>query len=371
MKHSILCIDDELYNLEALNRLFRKSYDIITVLSGPQALEELDKKKFSLIISDQKMPEMTGVEFFMKAKRIQPDAVRILLTGYTDLESVINAINQGQIYRYITKPWEPREFLSIASQATEVFEMKQTISQQNERLLQANEELKSLNKMKMDFMLLVNHELKTPLTGIFSFLQLLSEESLNPEQKFYVEKISKNTLRLQDLIDSTLLITHLKINQEILTKESLNIPRLIQNQWKLLEPDFKKKNLKLALTNSENFQQSGNPKYIGIVIKKLLHNSFSHSKANTEVNFELFDTTKNWGIKTQNQLTKELQQTPRQLLEAFSTSEKILNHSGGTGLGLAVIQTIVKLFGGKILIESKDLKFQLKITLPKTPISRI
>ena len=110
MKHSILCIDDESYNLEALKRLFRKNYHVITALSGPKALEELGKQKIALIISDQKMPEMTGVEFFIKAKKIQPDAIRILLTGYTNLESVIDAINQGQIYRYITKPWEPREF---------------------------------------------------------------------------------------------------------------------------------------------------------------------------------------------------------------------------------------------------------------------
>ena len=368
MKHSILCIDDESYNLEALKRLFRKNYHVIGSLSGPQALEELGKQKISLIISDQKMPEMTGVEFFMRAKKIQPDAIRILLTGYTDLESVIDAINQGQIYRYITKPWEPREFLSITSQAIEVLEMKQTISEQNKKLIQANKDLKSLNKTKMDFMLLVNHELKTPLTAILSFLQLLNEETLNIEQKKYLDKILKNTYRLQELIDSTLLITRLKINQEILTKEQLNIESLIQNQWRLLKTEFKKKNLKLILKNPEYSRQTGNFKYIGILIKKLLHNSFSHSKPDTEVLFKLFETSENWGIETQNRLVKELQQTPEQLLETFSTSEKILNHSGGTGLGLAVIQTIVRLFGGKIEIESKDLKFQLKIILPKKPV---
>lgn len=220
-------------------------------------------------------------------------------------------------------------------------------------------------------MLLVNHELKTPLTAIFSFLQLLNEESLNADQTLYVEKVSKNTQRLRDLIDSTLLITRLKINQEISTKEQLHIESIIQNQWKLLYPDFKKKNLKLVLRNLEYSKQMGNSKYVGILIKKLLHNSFSHSKPDTEVIFELFETLENWGIETQNYLIKELQQTPEQLLEAFSTSEKILNHSGGTGLGLAVIQSIVNLFGGKIQIESKDLKFQLKIILPKKPIKKI
>ena len=366
-KHSILCIDDELYNLEALKRLFRKDYQVTMALSGTQALEELDKEKFSLIISDQKMPGMTGVDFFIKAKTIQPDAVRILLTGYTDLESIILAVNQGQIYRYVTKPWEPVEFMGIVSQAVEFFNLKQTIKEQNKKLLQANEELKTLNKLKMDFMLLVNHELKTPLTGILSFLQLLSEESLNMEQKHYVEKILRNTERLQDLIDSTLLITRLKINQETTSREEIDISKMIQDQWKLMEDSFKKKNLKLILTakeTGETFQIRGNSKYIGIIIKKLLHNSLTHGKSDTEVSFELFKTEEHWGILTKNQLAKGLKQNPKELLQAFSTSENIMNHSGGAGLGLAVIQSILELFGGSIEIEIENLEFQLKITLP-------
>ena len=210
MVHKILCIDDETHNLEALERLLRKKYKTICVSSGADALKEVEKHHFSLIISDQKMPEMTGVEFFMQAKKIQPEAIRILLTGYTDLESVIDAINQGQIYRYITKPWDPDELLGIVKQAIEVFDMKGTIARQNQDLQKANEQLKSLDKLKTDFMLLVNHELKTPLTGIFSFVQLLKEEKLNSEQALYLEKIAKNTKRLEDLINDTLLITRIK-----------------------------------------------------------------------------------------------------------------------------------------------------------------
>ena len=130
MKHRILCIDDESHNLEALQRLLRKEYQIQCTESAPEALEILQKYTFSLIISDQKMPEMTGVQFFEKAKTIQPEAMRILLTGYTDLESVIGAINMGQIYRYVTKPWDPNEFKSTIQQAIDVYQMRQTIAQQ-------------------------------------------------------------------------------------------------------------------------------------------------------------------------------------------------------------------------------------------------
>lgn len=364
MKHTILCIDDETHNLEALERLLRKKYNTITADSGATALAKLKDHQFSLIISDQKMPNMTGVEFFMKAKELQPDAIRILLTGYTDLESVIGAINQGQIYRYITKPWEPEEFLSITQQAIEVFEMKKTIKDQNEQLLQANKELQSLDKLKTDFMLLVNHELKTPLTGIFSYVQLLGEEKMPEDQKLYLNKIEKNTRRLQDLINDTLLITKLKTANKELKTESTDIAQLITDQWNETQKDFPNKNLKLSLACDKAFNQDVNSKYIHIVIKKLLHNSFNHALTSTIVSYHLAASDHAWTLTTENDLVKQMDQNEADLLKAFQTSENILNHSGGTGLGLAVIQAIVSLFSGTIHIETKNKKFKLRIHFP-------
>lgn len=365
MDHKVLCIDDETHNLEALERLLRKKYKTVTASSGAEGLEALKKHNFSLIISDQKMPEMTGVEFFMQAKDIQPDAVRVLLTGYTDLESVISAINQGQIYRYITKPWEPEEFLGIVRQAIEVFDMKGTIARQNQELQKANQELKSLDKMKSDFMVLVNHELKTPLTGIFSFVQLLNEEKLSDDQKMYIERISKNTQRLQDLINDTLLITRLQANNENLSIEEIDIYSLLEDEWKSLSPSFSGQSMSFDLTGPKPFPQLVNQKYIQIVIKKLLHNCLSHGQPNSVVKIKLVDATNHWQMKVENSSEKPIEKSVDQLLSAFSTSENILNHSGGTGLGLAVIQGILNLFGGSITISTDNQIFDIQIQLPK------
>ena len=364
MKHTILCIDDETHNLEALERLLRKKYSIVTANSGVEGIEALKSHDFSLIISDQKMPEMTGVEFFMKAKEIQPEAIRILLTGYTDLESVISAINQGQIYRYITKPWEPEEFLSTTQQALDVFEMKNTIALQNTELQKANEELKSLDKMKSDFMMLVNHELKTPLTGIFSYVQLLSEEKLQDDHRLYINKISQNTQRLQDLIEDTLLITRLQTGQKNQESTALDIAKLIRTQW---DQSFQKnpKQLDLKLINNDAFIQNGNEKYLNIIIKKLLQNCIDHGKSDSTVEAELIDIESSWTLRIKNQMTQAIDKSLDQLVSAFSTSENILNHSGGTGLGLAVIQGIVNLFGGQIDLATDNLNFDLKIQIPK------
>ncbi|MCJ8278221.1 MAG: hybrid sensor histidine kinase/response regulator [Bdellovibrionales bacterium] len=365
MKHKILCIDDEKHNLEALERLLRKSYDIVLAESGAEALKTLEDHQFSLIISDQKMPEMTGVEFLKKAIDHQPDAIRILLTGYTDLESVIGAINQGQIYRYVTKPWDPEELQGIVQQAIDVFQMKKTINEQNEQLVKANEELKSLDRMKTDFMLLVNHELKTPLTAIFSFTELLKEEDLADDHKLYVNKISKNTSRLQNLINDTLLITRLKSDLKQIERKSSDIKLLIQKQWDKTEKEHPKKSLTLDLKSSDGFEQNINEEFITITLNKIIQNSFTHAKPDTSVSIELSENNTHWILQTENQIVKKIERTPEQLLNSFSRDEDILNHSGGAGLGLAVIQAVVQLFSAQIEIDFDDQKFSLKISFPK------
>ena len=120
----ILIVDDEKDNLEALKRMLRGQYDVTIAESPFDALKLLQSQLFHVIISDQRMPEMTGVEFLEKARKLTPLSTRILLTGYTDIESVIDSINRGQIYRYVSKPWEPEEFRMTLRQANEAFRLK-------------------------------------------------------------------------------------------------------------------------------------------------------------------------------------------------------------------------------------------------------
>lgn len=109
-KPNILYLDDEVHNLEAFVAAFRRYYNIFTANSGKIALEILREERVALIITDQKMPEMTGIRFFEEINDKYPDITRILLTGYSDVDDVIKAINNTRIFKYITKPWDEREF---------------------------------------------------------------------------------------------------------------------------------------------------------------------------------------------------------------------------------------------------------------------
>ena len=107
MDRKLLLVDDEPNILSALTRLLRHDgYRISRAASAAEGLALLEREQFGVILSDQRMPEMSGVEFLEAAKQLHPHSIRIVLSGYTNLECVTDAINKGAIYRFLTKPWD-------------------------------------------------------------------------------------------------------------------------------------------------------------------------------------------------------------------------------------------------------------------------
>jgi response regulator RpfG family c-di-GMP phosphodiesterase len=121
-KYTILFVDDEANILQSLKRLFRREpYTILSASSGKEGLKLLAETPVDLLISDHRMPEMTGVEFMAEVKRRFPDIMRIILTGYTDVNSITAAINEGNVYKFILKPWEDDRLKETIREALEVY----------------------------------------------------------------------------------------------------------------------------------------------------------------------------------------------------------------------------------------------------------
>ena len=139
-KPRMLVVDDEPDNLDLLYRTFRREFQVLRAESGTDALKVLSEEgEVGVIISDQRMPEMKGTEFLSKTVPEFPDTVRIILTGFTDVEDLVDAINAGQVYRYITKPWDPEELRNVVERASETYDL---IKQQNEALHLAEKQSK-------------------------------------------------------------------------------------------------------------------------------------------------------------------------------------------------------------------------------------
>ena len=142
MERTLLLVDDEENILTALNRLLRRDgYKILKATSGRDGLEVLAMNKVGVILSDQRMPEMSGVEFLRKAKHLYPDTVRIVLSGYTELKSVTDAINEGAVYKFLTKPWEDDQLREHVREAFERHELALENERLSDEIMHANEAL--------------------------------------------------------------------------------------------------------------------------------------------------------------------------------------------------------------------------------------
>ncbi len=147
MERTLLLVDDEENITSALVRLLRRDgYTILKANSGKAGLELLTQHDVGVIISDQRMPEMTGVEFLSQVKELYPATVRIVLSGYTELNSVTDAINRGAIYKFLTKPWEDELLRANIEEAFRSYEMERENARLSVALQQANEDLRIINQ---------------------------------------------------------------------------------------------------------------------------------------------------------------------------------------------------------------------------------
>jgi CheY-like chemotaxis protein len=142
-KLKILVVDDEPDNLDLLYRTFRRDFQVLRAESGIRALEVLAVEgEVAVIISDQRMPEMKGTEFLSKTVPQFPDTIRIILTGFTDVEDLVDAINTGQVYKFITKPWDPSELKMVVQQAAANYDL---LKQRAEELTRVHAQTRLLN----------------------------------------------------------------------------------------------------------------------------------------------------------------------------------------------------------------------------------
>ena len=148
-KISVLYVDDEENNLISFRATFRLKYKIYTALNGIDAIQTVRNNPIDVIITDQRMPQMTGVEFLEEVIKVDPDPVRILLTGYADMGAVVDAVNKGKIFHYLSKPWSEEELDETIQRAHEIFSEKKKIKESFSQLEVTNEQLEFLLRQKL------------------------------------------------------------------------------------------------------------------------------------------------------------------------------------------------------------------------------
>jgi response regulator RpfG family c-di-GMP phosphodiesterase len=148
-KIKILYVDDEMHNLISFKATFRIKYDVITAISGEEAKKLLETNDVHVIITDQRMPGMTGTEFLESILNKHKDVMRILLTGYADINAVIDAVNKGKIFHYLSKPWNEDELDATIQRAYQEYLKRAEEVEMNQKLTVSNDQLEFLLRQKL------------------------------------------------------------------------------------------------------------------------------------------------------------------------------------------------------------------------------
>jgi two-component system sensor histidine kinase/response regulator len=353
MKQRLLIIDDEVDNVDALERLFRKDYEVLRATSGAQGLQELSQyPDVALIICDQRMPQMTGVEFFQKAVKSHPHTIRILLTGYTDINSVIDAINSGQVYRYMTKPWDPVDLANTVNKGVEHYRLGQELIAKNQQLQKAFAELQVLDQSKTQFMMLVNHELKTPLTTILSFVDLLRETKMSDDQFQYLSRVYSGAMRLKELVDDVLLLLSAEMQTLPVNTRSASVNELLPKMTPQIFTEVQNKKLKVDHKLPEG-KVSTDPQLVQNVMNRILQNAVKFSPPGEPIWIEGSFTGDKLKIRVKNSGAMD-PKTLEKLTTPFFINENMLNHSRGMGLGLSISQALLRRLGSKLEVRSEN-----------------
>jgi sensor histidine kinase YesM len=271
-RFNILYVDDEQYNLVAFTASFRRHYNIFTALSGQEAIQVMHRQAaldqpIHLIISDQRMPVMTGVELLEKLLPDFPDTIRMVLTAYSDLESTINAINKGKVYQFINKPWNAEELKVVMDNALEYYTLRlenRSLQEERMRLLVQTERQEKQNILSRF------ETLKNQVNPHFLFNSLNALSSLvykNPEAaRDFIQKLSNVYRYIIEQRDSDL----------VALPEELNFVRAYFFLHKIRFGD----NLHLVETNLEN----GPHHYFTppLALQLLVENAIKHNIVSSE-----------------------------------------------------------------------------------------
>ena len=148
-KINVLNVDDEVDNLNAFKAVFRRDFNVFIVETAEEGVEILRNNEIEVILTDQRMPKVTGIEFLASILDEFPEAMRILVTGYSDISTVIDAINKGHVYRYVSKPWDNDDFKIIIEQAAEVYRLRKEKRQLTEDLIRTQVQLEFMLRQKL------------------------------------------------------------------------------------------------------------------------------------------------------------------------------------------------------------------------------
>jgi len=379
---TVLFVDDEKFILTSLKRLLRnESYRCLFAGGGKNALDTLEKEEIHIIISDLSMPEMGGLALLEEVEQKYPDIVRLVLSARKDSDTVLEAINRGQVYRYITKPWDEYELKMNIRQALEIIDLQKEKRELLRKIEDHNKSLEKSVEKKTNQLLAIQskaeigkyasqivHNLKNPLQAIYGALDLadfvISDK--NPDLKElneYLKIINSSSKNLEEIISGILI--HVR-NDRINSSEHIDINKILKQQLDFFNLDIAyKTEIEKEITLSDPLPCIfGNPIHIKQIIDNLIKNAIDAMQHSLRK--KLLIKTGHKGSDVFMEISDTGEGIAKEDLDKIFSSDFTTKPIGkGTGLGLASVKTMVEGYSGVIQVESnKDQGTTFTVKLP-------
>jgi signal transduction histidine kinase len=362
MTDTVLYVDDDHANLVVLKATCAEEFDVITAASGPEALEILKEREVAVLLADQRMPGMSGVEVFEATQDLYPDTVRILITAYSDLSDAVNAINRGKIRRYIRKPWEPDELKAILREGIESYQTKRKIIQLETRLIET-ERTYALGVVAAG----VAHELRNPLAAMVMGLDLAQlrldklatdlRAGVNVESN-HISAISRVRGQIGEVVAAAERVSEITKGMELGHRRrdeesTADLKEIVELTLTFVRAAvLKQAHLKVEVDPVP--QVKGSPTKLGQVMTNLLVNAMQampeRSRAENLISVSLRDAEEPGWVRLEvkdngNGIPEDVL---NHIFDPFFTTKT----QGGTGLGLAISRKIVEESDGRIEVSS-------------------
>lgn len=342
-KIRVLYVDDENQNLQSFYASYRRDFYIKTAISAEEAREILAEDWFHVIVADQRMPHETGVEFLSKYLKKDSKPIRILMTAQADIKTVIAAINEGKIFKYIAKP-APDNFVEFAiKEAYQLYVAQDTLEKKNKELEKTNRELDK-------FIYSASHDLRAPLLSILGLTNLAKADEESAIK--YLELIEKSTLKLDSFILN--LINYYKNAKLEVYPKDFNLYNLAEESFENVLYFDGANDIKFNVNCASEIKNFVTDKTkLAIIFNNLVSNCIRYrdkEKENQTIDIDL-DISDEYAkiVIADNGIGIQ----PENLEKIYTMFYKVSKHSQGSGIGMYIVKDAVQKLNGNIEIESE------------------
>ncbi len=373
----VLVVDDELGIREGCRRaLTSTECEVEVAENGPDGLHKLRQAPFDVLLVDAMMPGMSGLEMMQQARKIAPDVIGIIITGYATIELAVQAIREGA-HDFIAKPFTHELLLHVINREIDRQKLRreaQRTKELEEKLLglaRVKTEMEKIGAMQSRFMMSMVHTLRAPVAVLQNTIQLICKGYVPlSEQATCLQQVDQRAGELLTILDDLLLLSRLKENIGTVKTEIVSLSDMLEAALAAFKKDFQEHGLTVNVERMDHPVITGTKEYLQALWTHLLSNAIRYTQPGGQITLSLQENLPEKriiGTVTDTGIGIPSEEIPRIFEEFYRTKQAKSMQGTGTGLGLCIVQQIVSLYGGTLEIDSTPgVGSSFRFILPQT-----